>query len=95
MTYAVVSNWTSTEPRNDEMAATAQNKFVPAIKALGALHVFFISTGEKSFRVASIYPDQATADAASAKQAELRSQAKTELPVSMVGEERGEVFAQS
>ncbi len=50
-------------------------------------------TGDTSFNVITIYPDEATATAAIAKQNAIRSQAAADLPVRLVGELRGDVFA--
>lgn len=93
MAYGVVSQWTSSVARDAAMEATAREKYVPGIKALGALHAFFIATGETTFNVVTIYPDEATATAAADKQNALRAQAATDLPVKMVGDLRGDVFA--
>jgi hypothetical protein len=75
------------------MEATAREKYAPGIKALGAANAFFIATSDTTFDVVTIYPDEATATAAADKQKALRSQAAADLPVKMVGEMRGEVFA--
>jgi hypothetical protein len=75
------------------MEATARDKYVPGLKALGALNAFFISTGDTTFNVVTIYPDEATATAAADKQKALRAQAAIDLPVTMVSEMRGDIFA--
>jgi hypothetical protein len=97
MTYAVISQWTSSVARGSEAGKknekTAQNKFVPSLKALGAVNAYFMSTGDTTFNVITIYPDEATATAAIAKQNAIRSQAAADMPVRLVGELRGEVFA--
>jgi hypothetical protein len=97
MTYAVISQWTSSVDRSAEAGKnnekTAQNKFVPSLKALGAVHAYFMYTGDTTFNVITIYPDEATATAAIAKQNAIRSQAAADMPVRLVGELRGEVFA--
>jgi hypothetical protein len=93
MTFGVISQWTSSVSRDAAMEAEARQKFIPGIKALGALNAFFISTGDTTFNVVTIYPDEATATAAAAKQQALRAQAAADLPVKMVGETRGDVFA--
>lgn len=93
MTYGVISQWTSSVPMDAAMVATAREKYVPGIKALGALHAFFISTGDTTFNVVTIYPDEASATVAADKQKALRAQAAVDLPVSVVGELRGDVFA--
>ena len=93
MSFGVISDWTSTVPRNEEMTAQARDKYVPSIKSLGATQVFFIATGESTFKVVTIYPDEATANSARDKQAALRANAASEMPVKMASEQRGEVFA--
>ena len=93
MTYGVISQWTMSVAKNEAMEAEARDKFVPGIKALGALNAYFIYTSDTTFNVVTIYPDEATATAAGEKQKALRSQAAAELPVKMVGELRGNVFA--
>ena len=93
MTYGVISQWTSTVALDAAMETEAREKYLPSIKALNAQHVFFISTGDTTFNVVTIYPDEATATAAVEKQKALRGKAAAEMPVKMVGEMRGEVFA--
>jgi hypothetical protein len=93
MSFGVISAWTSTVPNNEEMKAEARNKYAPAVKSLGASHVYFIETGESTFNVVTIYPDEATANSARDKQNAVRAKATSELPIKMVGEQRGDVFA--
>ncbi len=93
MAYGVISQWTSTVAIDAAMEAEAREKYVPAIKALNAQNVFFVITGDSTFNVITIYPDEATATAALEKQKALRGKAAAELPVKMVGEMRGKVFA--
>lgn len=97
MTYAVISQWTSAVERGSEAGKinekTAQEKYAPGLKALGAVNAYFMYTGDTTFNVVTIYPDEATATAAVAKQNAIRSQAAADLPVRLVGESRGEVFA--
>ena len=93
MTYSVISQWTSSTPRDAAMEAEARQKYIPGLKALGAQNAFFIATGDTTFNVVTIYPDEATATAAGEKQKALRAQAAAEMPVKMVGELRGDVFA--
>ena len=64
-----------------------------SLKALGAVNAYFMYTGDTTFNVITIYPDEATATAAIAKQNAIRSQAEVDMPVRLVGELRGEVFA--
>jgi len=46
-----------------------------------------------TFNVVTIYPDEAVASAAIAKQNAMRSQAAADMPVSLISEARGAVFA--
>jgi hypothetical protein len=92
MAYATVSNWTTTE-WTDEMQATARDKFVPMVMSAGASRVQFIRTGDLSFSVVTEYSDEATANAAQSKIAEIRSQASGEMPMSMSNAVAGGVFA--
>lgn len=94
MSYATVSNWTTTE-WSDEMEATAREKFVPLIMSVGASRVQMIRTGDLSFSVVTEYKDEATANAAQSRIAEIRAQAAEELPMSMSGSASGSVFAAS
>lgn len=92
MTYASISNWTTTE-WNDELEAVARDKFVPLIMSVGALRVQMIRTGDLSFSVVTEYADEATANAAQAKIADIRAQASGELPMSMSSAADGGIFA--
>lgn len=93
MAYGVISQWTSSAAFDAAMEAEAREKYIPGIKALGALNAFFIYTGDTTFNVITIYPDEARATAAAEKQKAMRAQAAAEMPVKMVGEMRGAVFA--
>lgn len=92
MAYSTVSNWTATE-WNDELEAIARDKFVPLIKSVGASRVQMIRTGDLTFSVVTEYSDEATANAAQAKIAEIREQAAQELPMTMSSASAGAVFA--
>jgi hypothetical protein len=52
-----------------------------------------IRTGELSFSVVTEYADEATANAAQSKIAEIRAKAAEELPMSMSSAAAGGVFA--
>lgn len=93
MAYGVISHWVSNVAIDEAMEAEARDKYLPGIKALGAQHVFYVSTGATSFDIVTIYPDEATATAAAEKQSGLRAKAAAEMPVRMVGDARGKVFA--
>ena len=92
MAYSTISHWTATE-WNDELEAIARDKFVPLIKSVGASRVQMIRTGELAFSVVTEYSDEASANAAQAKIAEIREQAAQELPMTMSGSSAGAVFA--
>lgn len=77
----------------EALKAEAREKYVPAIKAMGAANMYFIQTGESTFQVVTIYADEAAANSARDKQQAVRTKAAAELPVKMSGEQRGEVFA--
>ncbi|MBW6494764.1 MAG: hypothetical protein K0B16_09475 [Burkholderiaceae bacterium] len=93
MSFGVISSWTSSAPMSEELKSEARNKYAPGVKALGASQVHFIQTSDSTFQVVTIYPDEGVANSARDKQAALHAQAAGELPVKMVGEYRGEVFA--
>lgn len=92
MAYSTVSNWTTTE-WNDELEAIAREKFVPLIMSVGASRVQMIRTGDLSFSVVTEYADEATANAAQSRIAEIRAQAAAELPMTMGSAVAGGVFA--
>lgn len=92
MSYCTVSHWNTTE-WNDDMENIAREKFVPLIMSVGATKVQMIRTGDLTFCVVTEYSDAATADAAQARIAEIRSQAAEELPMSMASSDAGGVFA--
>lgn len=93
MTYGVISHWTSNVAIDAAMQDEAREKYLPGIKALGALHAFFVATGDTTFNVVTIYPDEATATTAAEKQNAIRAKATAEMPIKMVGDARGGVFA--
>lgn len=95
MSYGVISNWKSDVPNNDEMRSLAKSKYVKAVMALGASSCYFIETGSNTFTVCTIYPDEATATSAAAKQNAVRTEAASEMPVKLVNDARGTVFASS
>ncbi len=92
MAYASISHWTATE-WNAELEAIARDKFVPLIMSVGASRVQMIRTGNLSFSVVTEYPDEAAANAAQIKVAEIRAQAALELPMTMASMDAGGVFA--
>ena len=97
MTYATISTWkvNSEVEDQDAMWRVIQEKYVPATKSLGASHAAWIETGDGETALVSLYPDEATCNAADAKRAELRSQGASEFDATMTGEMRGEIKASS
>ena len=63
--------------------------------SLGATNCYFIETSSDTFSVCTVYPDETTATAASAKQNAVRSEASSEMPIKMLNANRGNVFASS
>lgn len=93
MSYCTISHWDCTE-WTDAMEALARDKYVPLVMGVGAQSVDMIRTGDLTFSVVTRYSDQAAADAAQQKIAEIRSTAADELPMKMVSSSAGAVFAQ-
>lgn len=93
MTYGVISNWKSNVPNSDDMRSLAKSKYVKSIMALGAVSCNFVETSSDTFTVCTIFPDEAIATAASAKQNAVRAEASTEMPIKLLSEARGTVFA--
>lgn len=91
MAFVTVSHWTATE-MSDEMIAAATGQFVPMIMSVGASAVQMVRTGELTMCVVTHYSDAATAEAAQAKIAEIRSQAASEFPMTMDSAHAGEVM---
>lgn len=92
MAYSTISHWTATE-WNDGLEAIARDKFVPLIMSVGASRVQMIRTGDLTFTVVTEYTDEATANAAQERIAEIRAQAAEELPMAMDSAAAGGVFA--
>lgn len=92
MSYCTVTHWTTTE-WNDEMEAIARDKFMPLVMSVGATKVQSIRTGDLSFCVVTEYSDAKTAESAQARIAEIRSQAASDLPMTMTSSHAGAVFA--
>ena len=76
------------------MEALARDKFVPMVLAVGAQSVHMVRTGDLSFSVVTTYTDAEACAAAQTKVEDIRSQAKTELPMSLQTVAGGAVFAQ-
>ena len=92
MAYSAISNWTATE-WNDGLEAIARDTFVPLIMSVGASRVQMIRTGDLTFTVVTEYADEASANAAQERIAEIRAKAADELPMMMDSASAGGVFA--
>jgi hypothetical protein len=97
MAYVSISTWqaNSDDADSDAQWAIAQEKYIPANKALGAIQTMMIDTGEGGFSVVNVYPDEATRDAAAEKLAALRAEAGEEVGATLTGMVTGEVRASS
>lgn len=94
MTYVTMIFWRATE-LSDETIATSNEKYLPLIKSVGATGVRMVRTGNLSFCVITEYADSATAQAAQSKIDEIRFQAASELPITLVDVQSGDVVAGS
>ena len=94
MSYIMISNW-STQEWTTEMDEIGQSKFVPMIMSVGATEVQMVRTGENNLSVISHFTSSEAAAQAKEKIASIRSQAATELPMTMLDAKEGEVFASS
>ncbi len=61
MPYAVISNFNSEKPIDEKNIGYAKSTLIPMLKLLGAKHAYLCITGENSFSVITIYPDEKTA----------------------------------
>jgi hypothetical protein len=95
MAYATISTWKANSKIEDEdaMYQVVQEKYVPALKAMGATQAMWVQTGDGEIAIISVYPDEAACNAADAKRAEVRSQGSSEFDATLTGEMRGEVRA--
>ncbi len=94
MSYIMISNW-STQEWTIEMEEIGRSKFVPMIMSVGATAVQMVRTGENNLSVISHFTNSESAAEAKEKIAAIRSQAATELPMTMLDAKEGEVFASS
>ena len=63
----------------DEVIEVSKNKYMPAIKAMGALDCEVVQTGPDSTMVIATYADKAAADASAEKAAAMRRETKQEF----------------
>ena len=63
----------------DEAIAIMQNKYMPAVRAMGCLEADVIQTGTDSTLLIATYANKAAADAAAEKAAALRAESQEEF----------------
>lgn len=97
MAYATISTWKLSNPAQaeDDLWQVMQDKYVPWNLSLGATQTMMIQVAEDETAIVSVFPDQATRDAAQARIAELRQQGGSEFSSTMLGEVSGEIRAAS
>ncbi len=93
MSYATISTSKGDRSPDDDMIAMLNSKYAPALKAMGAVNVYFIQTGEFESAVVTIWPNETTRDTAMARIAEIRSQAPADFSNEMTGELKGQILA--
>ena len=76
----------------DEVIEVSKNKYMPAIKAMGALDCEVVQTGPDSTVVIATYADKAAADAAAEKAAALRAEGQAEFKIDTPTVLEGEVI---
>jgi hypothetical protein len=94
MAYITMSNW-KTSKWSDDINKLAKTKFIPMILAVGAKNVQMVKTGRDTFCVISYYENEEMAIDAKEKIAVIRSQASSELPMTMVTAQEGNILASS
>ena len=95
MPYVAVTSW-KTKSADVDLDANwkkVQGQFVPALKALGAVHVMGIQTSERESIMVVTYPDKATRDQAQTKIMEMRKSATTDMQLELTSEVAGEIKA--
>ena len=76
----------------DEVIEVSKNKYMPAIKAMGALDCEVMQTGPDSTMVIATYADKAAANAAAEKAAALRAEGQAEFKIDTPTVLEGEVI---
>jgi hypothetical protein len=94
MAFATISTWKmGAEMDADEMARIMQEQFMPALLSLGATQAMTVQTGDDTSAIVSVYPDEATRNAAMEKISALREKGASTFSAEMTNEWMGNVIA--
>lgn len=94
MAFATISMWKmGAEMGAAEMAKIMQDQFRPALRSLGATQAMTVQTGDETSAIISLYPDEATRNAAMEKIRALREKGASTFSAEMTGELMGTVIA--
>ena len=94
MAFATISTWKrGAEMDAEEMAKVMQEQFMPALRSLGATQAMTVQTGDDTSAIISVYPDEATRNAAMEKISALREKGASTFSAEMTGELMGNVIA--
>ena len=66
-------------PVTDEIIEISKSKYMPAVRAMGAIDCEIVQTGPDSTLLIATYADKAAADAAAGKAAALRAESQEEF----------------
>jgi len=66
-------------PVTDEIIEISKTKYMPAVRAMGAIDCEIVQTGPDSTLLIATYADKAAADAAAKKAAALRAESQEEF----------------
>lgn len=94
MAFATISMWKmAAEMGAEDMAKIMQDQFMPALRSLGATQAMTVQTGENTSAIITVYPDEATRNAALEKITALRGKGASTFSAEMTGELMGTVIA--
>lgn len=94
MAFATISMWKmGAEMDAEEMAKIMQDQFMPALRSLGATQAMAVQTGDNTSAIVTVYPDEATRNAAKEKISALRAKGASTFSAEMTGELLGTVIA--
>lgn len=96
MAYITITTWEISDGTDyDIVMRGIREKRLPALKALGASQVTVVRTSERTSAAISVWPDEATRDAAEQAIEKVRNTIHTEDFSRLTGEMRGEVVAEA
>jgi Trk K+ transport system NAD-binding subunit len=94
MAFATISTWKmGADLEAEAMARIMQDQFMPALRSLGATQAMTVQTGKGTSAIISVYPDEATRNAAMEKIKVLREKGASTFSAEMTGELMGTVIA--